>query len=193
VNESEAEKLYTERAQCVIALARAASALGCRVGFREDPDLGSATAQWPVLFIDLPTGQVSWHLTVEDRRSAVDIGAYLGEWDRHDTPEKYRRLAAWQPEGLYLTEEQQHWCKEHDLGIGFDDDNPKLNQFCHVCETLRSEDPDTHRRNGDGHIALCRSPRLWFGQGRGYRWIHRDCITCARCIVILAERGCPGL
>jgi hypothetical protein len=90
--------LYTERAQCVLALARAAKAAGCVVGFRNDPALDEVeAARWPVLFIDLPTGQVSWHLTIEDRRSAADIDIYLGEWDRHDTAEKYRRLAAWQP------------------------------------------------------------------------------------------------
>jgi hypothetical protein len=91
--------LYTERAQCVLALARAAKAAGCVVGFRNDPDLddGGPPALWPVLFIDLPTGQVSWHFTVEDRLSALDIGDYPGEWDRHDTAEKYRRLAAWRP------------------------------------------------------------------------------------------------
>ena len=94
--------LYAERAQCVIALARAAQAMGCCVGFRNDPDLddGGPPAQRPVLFIELPTGQVSWHLTVANRLSAPDIGDYIGEWDRHDTAEKYRRLAAHDKSGL---------------------------------------------------------------------------------------------
>jgi len=94
------EQLYAERAQCVLALARAAQAMGCVVGFRDDPDLGAdagPATMWPVLFIDLPTGQVSWHLHESNRFSAPDIGDYLGEWDRHDTAEKYRRLAAWRP------------------------------------------------------------------------------------------------
>lgn len=91
-------ELYRERAQCVLAFARAAQCMGYVVGFRHDPDLDGAEAiLWPVLFVDLPTGQVSWHLTVEDRLSADDIGIYHGEWDRHDTAEKYRRLAAWRP------------------------------------------------------------------------------------------------
>ena len=87
--------LYTERAQCVIAVARAARALGCRVGFALDPVSGPG---WPVLFVDLPTGQVSWHLTVADRDRALDIGPYPGTWDGHTTDEKYARLAAWKPE-----------------------------------------------------------------------------------------------
>lgn len=97
--DSEIDNIYTERAWCVIGLARAAKAAGCCVGFRNDPDLddGGPPALWPVLFIDLPTGQVSWHLTVEDRLRAPDIGTYLGTWDGHDTAEKYRRLARWRP------------------------------------------------------------------------------------------------
>lgn len=98
MTDPEIEGLYTERAQCVLALARAAKAAGCVVGFRNDPALDEVeAARWPVLFLDLPTGQVSWHMAAEDRRSASDIGDYSGEWDRHDTAEKYRRLAAWRP------------------------------------------------------------------------------------------------
>lgn len=93
--------LYAERAQCALALARAAQALGYFVGFRHDPAMDSTEAAlWPVLFIDLPTGQVSWHLSVEDRLSANDIGDYNGTWDRHNTAEKYRRLAAWRPKAV---------------------------------------------------------------------------------------------
>jgi hypothetical protein len=92
----ESGKIYAERAWCVISLARAAKAAGCRTGFREDPALRDPAA-WPVLFIDLPTGQVSWHLTAADRLGALDIGTYLGTWDGHDTAEKYRRLARWRP------------------------------------------------------------------------------------------------
>jgi len=88
------ESLYVERAFCTLAIARAARALGCRVGFREDESLHSPQ-DWPVLFVDLPTGQVSWHLSAEDRRIAADIGHYDGAWDGHDTEEKYRRLAMW--------------------------------------------------------------------------------------------------
>lgn len=86
--------LYAERAFCVIALARAAHALGYPVGFRDDPAIPEPWL-WPVLFIDLPTGQVSWHLSRADRQLASDIGPYLSAWDGHSTEEKYRRLAAW--------------------------------------------------------------------------------------------------
>lgn len=96
---SEIVSLYAERAQCVVALARAARAMGLRVGFGEDPKEPS----WPVLFIDLPSGQVSWHFSADDRATlAPDIGRYDGVWDGHTTDEKYARLAAWKPEGFFL-------------------------------------------------------------------------------------------
>jgi hypothetical protein len=88
--------LYEERSACVIAIARGARAMGCKIGFREDPAIAEPHL-WPVLFIDLPSGQISWHLSREDRRMAPDIGTYHGVWDGHDTELKYRRLAAWMP------------------------------------------------------------------------------------------------
>jgi hypothetical protein len=87
---SEKRSVYAERSRCVIALARLAMAQGHRAGFGVDP----AEPDWPVLYIDLPSGQVSWHLTADDRAMAPDIGAYEGTWDGHDTAEKYRRLDA---------------------------------------------------------------------------------------------------
>lgn len=86
--------LYEERARVALALARSALALGLKAGFALDPQEGP---EWPVLFIDLPTGQVSWHLTAAQRAVASDIGDYDGEWDGHTTEEKYRRLDAWRP------------------------------------------------------------------------------------------------
>jgi len=90
------ESLYVERAWCVIAFARAAQAGGCLVGFQLDVSLAEPHL-WPVLFVDLPTGQVSWHLSPRDRQDASDIGEYPGAWDGHTTEEKYRRLNAWRP------------------------------------------------------------------------------------------------
>jgi hypothetical protein len=46
-----------------------------------------------VLFIDLPhVGQVSWHLHDSELLNFPGIGEYKGEWDGHDTEEKYRRV-----------------------------------------------------------------------------------------------------
>lgn len=46
------------------------------------------------IYIDLPTGQVSWHIHDNEMAQFVHLPPYAGEWDGHDTPEKYRRLAA---------------------------------------------------------------------------------------------------
>lgn len=46
------------------------------------------------VYIDLPTGQVSWHYHDSHAPLFADLPAYTKPWDGHDTDEKYRRLAA---------------------------------------------------------------------------------------------------
>jgi hypothetical protein len=46
------------------------------------------------VYIDLPTGQVSWHFHDSQAHLFAGLPAYTKPWDGHDTPEKYRRLAA---------------------------------------------------------------------------------------------------
>lgn len=85
------DQLYEERAKILVAFALLCKTIGHRVGFRDDPK----TPGWPVLFIDLPEGQVSWHFSAEMREGiAGEIGVYLDEWDGHTTEQKYERLAA---------------------------------------------------------------------------------------------------
>ncbi|MBP9897789.1 MAG: hypothetical protein KBF28_05410 [Gemmatimonadales bacterium] len=59
-----------------VALARY---LGYQSGFRIDP----TEPDWPVAYIELPTGQVSWHLP-----------QHPTPWDGHDTATKYERCRA---------------------------------------------------------------------------------------------------
>lgn len=52
------------------------------------------------MFIDLPTGQVSWH--VHDSELALFDFLPTSDqrcWDGHSTDEKYERLLAWRPQG----------------------------------------------------------------------------------------------
>lgn len=52
------------------------------------------------VFIDLPTGQVSWH--VHDSELALFDFLPTSDqrcWDGHSTDEKYERLLAWRPQG----------------------------------------------------------------------------------------------
>lgn len=77
---------YFDRNQAVMALGRMALKLGYRAGLKEDPN----EPDWPVLMIDLPTGQVGWHLP---RKEIVGQWPYYeGEWDGHSLEEKRRRL-----------------------------------------------------------------------------------------------------
>lgn len=78
--------LYRERAHLVAALAAEHDSW-----WGDDPE----NPTWPVAYVGLPTGQVSWHISPEDW---IDLFAHLGldhgtlPWDGHDTDEKYRRL-----------------------------------------------------------------------------------------------------
>jgi hypothetical protein len=83
----ELDGVYRERNAVVIAFARSAQALGWTVGRLTD----EATPGWPVLYIDTPAGQVSWHFP--EAEMPDDIGMYWGKWDGHTTAEKYERLS----------------------------------------------------------------------------------------------------
>jgi len=80
---------YLERNQVVSALSKCFPSGVARTaidGWSED---------WHgCVYIDLPTGQVSWHFHDSQAYLFAHLPAYQGSWDGHDTPEKYRRLAA---------------------------------------------------------------------------------------------------
>lgn len=46
------------------------------------------------VYIDLPTGQASWHYHDSQAYLFAHLPPYAGTWDGHTTPEKYERLAA---------------------------------------------------------------------------------------------------
>lgn len=76
---------YRERNAIAVALSRLfPSWIGVDT---DEPD-------WPVLYVELPTGQVSWHFSPDD--ADLLSGASVGgtPWDGHTTDEKYARLAA---------------------------------------------------------------------------------------------------
>lgn len=87
---------YLERNRCVALLARMAVGLGWRAGVREHPAEDTAwEPDWRTLvFIDLPTGQVSWHFHDSQKGLLGGLPRYHGAWDGHTTEEKYRRVAA---------------------------------------------------------------------------------------------------
>ncbi len=68
---------YDRRYRLIIHAMALATEVGMQVGIRLDP----GEPEWPVVYIELPTGQVTWHMPQHSH-----------EWDGHDTQEKYRRV-----------------------------------------------------------------------------------------------------
>lgn len=86
----ERDGAYRERAQLVAYLA------ACyRSVIMHDADLDAPG--WSVIFIDTPSGQMSWHLHENDLDLFRHVPKILrhvpGPWDGHTADEKYRRLA----------------------------------------------------------------------------------------------------
>lgn len=86
---------YRERAHLVAYLASQHPAV---IAY-SDPN----TPDWPVVTITTPAGQLSWHISPDD----LDLFGHVphvvaddprAQWDGHDTPTKYERLAALVPE-----------------------------------------------------------------------------------------------
>jgi hypothetical protein len=68
---------YHIRYSLVLRAAGTAAELGLATGIRIDPE----EPEWPVIYIELPTGQVSWHMP-----------PHPVLYDGHSTEEKYRRI-----------------------------------------------------------------------------------------------------
>lgn len=83
------EDAYFDRNLLALAFARMALDRGWTAGIRLDPD----DPDWPVLYVDTPHGQVSWHLPSRDFDLSF-LPSYGREWDGHDLEEKRRRLLA---------------------------------------------------------------------------------------------------
>lgn len=87
---------YKERGQVVALLARLAERWGWRVGMAKHPESDTTwDADWRnIVLIDLPTGQVSWHLHDDELSLFAGLPEYTKPWDGHSTPEKYDRVNA---------------------------------------------------------------------------------------------------
>lgn len=92
---AEKNNAYAERDMCLVMAALMAQRLGLKVGIglHRDKPCETWDADWRnILFIDLPAGQVSWHLHDAETKWFYFVGAYDGEWDGHTTDEKYQRV-----------------------------------------------------------------------------------------------------
>jgi len=83
---------YGERNKLLVFVARLCRALGFRVGMGFDNDQGGDADFRNVLYIDLPTGQVSWHIPEWELPLFKELPQYGGEWDGHDSHTKWHRL-----------------------------------------------------------------------------------------------------
>jgi hypothetical protein len=93
---SDVDRAYAERNACALAFAHMAEAAGWTVGLLKDPE----EPDWPVLVVETPRGQVSWHLPADE--VPVDrFDVHRVEWDGHTTREKYDRL-----ERLFMSPER---------------------------------------------------------------------------------------
>lgn len=88
------KRLYTERTLLIRALAKALPTLSTKYGLAWDKARTDTDPWRYVFFIDLPTGQVSWHIHINDLMLLEDIPAYKGTWDGHTDAEKTERLKA---------------------------------------------------------------------------------------------------
>ncbi len=77
------DEAYFDRNQLVQAMAKMAVKLGYNVGIKSYP-------KYPIIYIELPTGQVSWH--IPRKELIVELPEYIGVWDNHDLDEKRKRI-----------------------------------------------------------------------------------------------------
>lgn len=79
------DKVYNERNRVVAALSKL---------FPASIEIDPKEPEWKVVIIDIPTGQVSWHVAKHEMHMFAHLEHGKREWDGHDTEEKYRRLGA---------------------------------------------------------------------------------------------------
>jgi hypothetical protein len=80
------DAIYEDRNCTVLLAARLAQLLGYDVRW----DDARAPEVWPVLFVQLPTGSVSWHL--EPKWHSVLDAPAGGAWDGHTNADKAERI-----------------------------------------------------------------------------------------------------
>ena len=82
--ESSPDQAYHDRNLVVQLAAKLAIQCGLKAGIRE------RHGQWPILYIDLPTGQVSWHIPADEL--IPGLPDFPDTWDGHDLKTKRNRL-----------------------------------------------------------------------------------------------------
>lgn len=91
------DQAYSERNQCVALIAKLAAQQGYVVGLSQhDPQDYNWEDDWRnIVYIDLPTGQISWHIHDSELPLFDQFPVYKQGWDGHSTDEKHRRMQAY--------------------------------------------------------------------------------------------------
>jgi hypothetical protein len=90
--EAQRKEAYAERNRCVALIARMAIARGFEAGLGKHTKEGGRDVWENTVFIDLPSGQVLWHISSSDLPMFDFLGKYKGEWDGHTAQEKEKRI-----------------------------------------------------------------------------------------------------
>jgi hypothetical protein len=85
---------YQERDKCVSLIAHMALAMGFAVGLARHTGDPWEDDWRNIVFVELPTGQVSWHVHDSEMHMFCDLPRYTKPWDGHSTSEKYHRVLA---------------------------------------------------------------------------------------------------
>lgn len=73
-------------------IAQLAAALAMELDYPVWIGIDESEPEWPVLFIELPTGQVSWHLPKSELHQGVFVEFGKRRWDGHTTDTKHERI-----------------------------------------------------------------------------------------------------
>lgn len=84
---------YSERNKMLAALCKMAIASGITAGIGQHVGEDWEDDWRNIVFIDLPSGQVSFHIHDSETPLFEFLPDYNGEWDGHDTEAKWQRLA----------------------------------------------------------------------------------------------------
>ncbi len=93
-------EVYAERNQLIACFSRACQCLGYPAWLGWDQKAAEDPEWGPVVFIQLPNGQVSWHIRYDETPmfSHLELGNDHHGWDGHSNAEKFSRLMAWKVE-----------------------------------------------------------------------------------------------
>ena len=131
---AKADSIYSERNRLAVAFARMALAAGFKAGTGVDPD----ETKWPVVYVETPNGQVSWHIASHDADILSGLPVYEGQWDG-----TYRARKAdwcvWDQNEPLRTEIEKLRAENERLKAGGCARDQNTTQFCAEAVALKAE------------------------------------------------------